>query len=133
MSRHDVRLEAARRSAGPASPLDGSRHGSLRLADVVAYLEHRGWKSLPWDRPGLLAVQEPTGELVNGQPVCPFVPDPEDCDNDAPLMFELITGLAEFEDRPTSGVIDDILQPAGRELPGGAAPRPGRQAEVASR
>jgi hypothetical protein len=109
------------------------RHGSLRLADVVAYLHQRGWKPLPPDRPGLLAFQEPTGELVNGKPVCQFVPDSEEYDNYAMLMFELITGLAEFEDRPASEVIDDILRLAGRDLSGGTIQRQGRPAEVASR
>jgi hypothetical protein len=109
------------------------RHGSLRLADVIAYLHHRGWKPLPPDRPGFLALQEPTGESVNGRPVCQFVPDSEEYDSYALLMFELITGLAEFEDRQASDVIDDILRLAGRDLPAGAAQRPGRQAEVARR
>jgi hypothetical protein len=48
-------------------------------------------------------------------------------------MFELITGLAEFEDRQALNVIDDILRLAGRDLPGDAAQRPGRQARLASR
>lgn len=109
------------------------RHGSLRLADVIAYLHQRGWKPLPPDRPGLLAFQEPTEELVNGKPVCQFVPDSEEYDNYPMLMFELITGLAEFEDRPASEVIDDILRLAGRDLPGGTTQRQGRPAEVASR
>jgi hypothetical protein len=109
------------------------RHGALRLADVIAYLQQRGWKSLPPDRPGSLAFQEPTAESVNGKPVCQFVPDSEEYDNYAMLMFELITGLAEFEDRQASEVIDDIMRLAGRDLAGGATQKPGRQAEVASR
>ncbi len=109
------------------------RHGSLQLADVIAYLYQRGWKPLPPDRPGLLAFQEPTGELVNGKPVCQFVPDSEEHDNYAMLMFELITGLAEFEDRPASEVIDDVLRLAGHDLSGGTTQRQGRPPEVASR
>jgi hypothetical protein len=108
-------------------------HGSLRLADVIAYLQQRGWKPLPPDRPGLLAFQEPTGETVNGKPVCQLVPDSEEYDNYVPMMFELITGLAEFEDRQASEVIDDILTPAGRDRSGVASPRPGRPAEVTGR
>jgi hypothetical protein len=109
------------------------RHGSLRLADMIAYLDQRGWKRLPPDRPGFLAFQEPSGEVVNGKPICQFIPNSEEYDSYALLMFELITGLAEFEDRQASAVIDDILRLAGRDLPGGAAQRPGRQAEVARR
>ena len=88
---------------------------------------------MPPHRPGLLAFQEPTGELVNGKPVCQFVPDSEEYDNDAMLMFDLITGLAEFEDRPASQVIDDILRLAGGDLAGDTTQRQGRPAEVASR
>jgi hypothetical protein len=109
------------------------RLGTLRRTDVITYLDHRGWKSLPPDRPWVLAFQEPTGELVNGKPVCQFVPDSEEYDNYAMLMFELITGLAEFEDRQASEVIDDILRLAGRDLPSDVVQTPGRPAEVASR
>ena len=110
------------------------RHGALRLSDVIAYLQRRGWKSLPPDRPGLLAFQEPTGESVSGKPVCPFVPDSEEYDNYAMQMFELITGLAEFEDCQNFGRIDDILGPAGpHDHRAIAAQRPGRQAKVAIR
>ena len=70
---------------------------------------------------------------MNGKPVCQFVPDSEEYDNYAMLMFELITGLAEFEDRQASEVIDDIMRLAGRDLAGGATQKPGCQAEVASR
>jgi hypothetical protein len=109
------------------------RYGSLRLADVIACLHQRGCKPLPPDRPGFLALREPTGESVNGKPVCQFVPDSEEYDSYALLMFELVTGTAEFGDRQASKVIDDILRLAGRDLPDGAAQRPGRQAEVARR
>src|SRR5919202_1891872 len=84
----------------------------LRTADVVAYLVGRDWKELPPDRQGFRAFQEPTGTVVNGRPVCQFVPTGEA--DDLPLrMFELVTGLAEFEDRQASAVIDDILKLAG--------------------
>ena len=87
------------------------RLGSLRLEDVIGYLLRRGWKQLPPDRPGLLAFQEPSGNLVNGKPVCQFVPDSDEYDSYSMQMFELITGLAEYEDRQASEVIDDILRP----------------------
>jgi hypothetical protein len=109
------------------------RHRSLRLEDVVAYLLRRGWKRLPPDRPGLLAFQEPGGESVNGKPICQFVPDSEEYDNYAMLMFELITGLAEHEDRQASEVIDDIMRLAGRDPSEGTIPKHAREAEVANR
>ena len=107
------------------------RHRSLRLADVLGYLHRRGWKPLPPDRQGFLAFQEPTAELVNGKPVCQLVPDSEEYDNYATLMFELLTGLADFEDRQASEVIDDILRIAGRDQADGAAQKQAREAEVA--
>lgn len=88
---------------------------------------------MPPDRPGVLAFQEPAGETVDGRPVCQFVPDSEGYDDYPMLMFELITGLAEFEDRQASEIIDDILRLAGRDLSGGTAAKPGRPAEVAIR
>src|SRR5262245_12972237 len=93
---------------------------TLRLPDVVAYLRRRGWKELPPDRRGFLAFQEPTGETVDGRPVCQFVPDSEEYDNYAQLMFELLTGLAEFEDRPAAQVIDEITGQADRGEQNGA-------------
>ena len=83
---------------------------TLRLADVIAYLEDRGWKELPTDRKGFRVFQEPTGELVEGKPVCQFVPDSEAIDIYPLLMFELLTGLAEFEDRQAAEVITDLLE-----------------------
>jgi hypothetical protein len=88
------------------------RARTLRLADMLAYLRARGWKELPPDRKGLLAFQEPTGELVDGRPLCQFVPDSEEYDDYPQLIFDLLTGLAEFEHRQASEVIDDILPPA---------------------
>jgi hypothetical protein len=36
-------------------------------------------------------------------------------------MFELLTGLAEFEDRQASAVLDDMLAEVRLEQPNGAA------------
>lgn len=108
------------------------RLGSLRIADVVNYLKQRGWKPLPPDRPGLLAFQEPTGESMSGRPVCQFVPDSEEYDNYPALLFDLVTGLAEFEDRQASEVIDDIFRMAGRDRPDVPLGNPAREPEVAS-
>jgi hypothetical protein len=83
---------------------------TLRLEDVIAYLQRRGWRELPPDRKGVRAFQEPTGEVVDGHPVCQFVPDSEAHDTYGQRMFELITGLAEFEDRQATEVIDDIVR-----------------------
>jgi len=47
------------------------------------------------------------------------------------LIFELLTGLAEFEDRQASEVIDDILRLAGRDLSNGAVEQQTREPEIA--
>ena len=86
---------------------------------------HRGWRELPPDRNGFLVYQEPSGELVDGRPLCQLVPAFETYDDYPLRMFELLTGLAEFEDRQASEVIDDILRLAGRNLE--AAARPGHR------
>lgn len=109
------------------------RFRTLRLADVTAYLRQRGWRELAPDRKGFLIFQEPTGELVEGRPICQFVPARETYDDYPLRMFELLTGLAEFEDRQASDVIDDILRSAGRDLSGGAVKEQAREAEVASK
>jgi hypothetical protein len=106
------------------------RHRTLRLADVIAYLQQRGWKQLSTDREGFLVFQEPGGELVNGQPFCQFVPAKEEYDDYPLRMFELLTGIAEFEDRQASAVIDDILRLAGRNEPNGPVQQPPHEAEV---
>ncbi len=93
---------------------------TLRLADVAAYLRQRGWRELPPDRKGVLVFQEPSGELVDGRPLCQFVPAAESYDDYPLRMFELVTGLAEFEDRQATDVIDDILRFANG-IPGNGA------------
>jgi hypothetical protein len=93
---------------------------TLRLQDVIAYLRRRNWKELPSDRRGVFAFQEPSGETFNGKPVCQVVPDSEEHDDYPSRMFELITILAEFEDRQASEVIDDILKQARESNPNGA-------------
>jgi hypothetical protein len=95
---------------------------TLQLEDVLGYLQRRGWKELPPDRKGLRAFQEPTAGVVDGHPLCQFVPDSETYDNYGQLMFELLTGLAEFEARQASEVIDDILRPRAAPANGPAAP-----------
>ncbi len=99
---------------------------TLKLAEVTAYLQQHGWHELPPDRPGVLPFQEPTGAVANGKPLCQFVPDSEIYDDYPQRMFELLTGLAEFENRQASEIIDDVLRlsrwpngdGAGQDQPG---------------
>jgi hypothetical protein len=98
---------------------------ALRIPEVVAYLHSRGWTEVAPDRKGYLVFQEPPSPEVPGGPYYQFVPDSEAID--LPLrMFELVTGLAEVEDRQASAVIDDILGVARHDEPNGVA-RPATQ------
>lgn len=110
------------------------RLGSLRVADVQAYLERRGWKPVPPDRPRTLVFQEPpTAE--EGEPLYQFVPDSEGHPEYARQMVDLITHLAYFEDRHPVQILDEIVGRAGRTGPngaGGSASEP-LDAEVASK
>jgi|SRR5580765_3906460 len=97
------------------------RLDTLRLDQVLVYLDRKGWKELPPDRPGYRAFQEPGEETLAGRPLCQFVPDTEEVD--LPLrMFELLTGIAEAEDRPAAQVIDDILATSKSQGANGASP-----------
>jgi hypothetical protein len=107
------------------------RYRTLRLADVTGYMQQRGWKQLPPDREGFLIFQEPSGELVNGRPLCQFVPDSEASDDYPQRLFELLTGLAEIENRQATEVIDDMLRLAGPDEHNGAPQNPSRSTEVA--
>jgi hypothetical protein len=99
---------------------------------VKAYLRERGWRELPSDREHFLIVAEPSGEMVEGVPLCQFVPDSEAYDDYPARLFELLTGLAEIEERLASEVIDDILRVGSRREPNRALPAP-RTAETSSK
>src|SRR5262249_2266843 len=75
------------------------RVGTLRVQAVVAYLVRRGWKEVPPDRDHFRVFREPAREGEEAAPFYQFVPDSEVYDNYPQLMFELLTGLAEIEDR----------------------------------
>ncbi len=86
------------------------RVGSLQPPALIAYLRQCGWKELPPDRNGLLAFQEPSGATAEGRPFYQFVPLCEHYNDYPQVVFELLTGLAEYENRQASEVIEDILQ-----------------------
>ncbi|HYT90310.1 MAG TPA: hypothetical protein VEL76_16505 [Gemmataceae bacterium] len=109
------------------------RYRSLRLADVTAYLQERGWQELPSDREHFLVFAEPSGGMVDGVPLCQFVPASEAYGDYAGRLFELLTGVAEVEERPAAEVIDDILRLASRRDPNGAVLAQPRPTEASSK
>jgi hypothetical protein len=106
---------------------------TLRLADVLAYLRQRGWTQVPSDREGFLVFQEPPGTGPEGGVFYQFVPDSEKYDIYPRLMFDLLTGVAEAEDRQAVVVIDDILRLAASSQPNGPAQTRATDAEVTSK
>ena len=81
---------------------------SVRVADLQAYLLHRGWKPVPPDRPRVLVFQEPTGNEEG--PLYQFVPESENWDGYRAQVYELIAALAQIEDRYAGDVLTDILR-----------------------
>ena len=103
---------------------------TLQLKDITAYLKHHGWTAVPTDRPGFVVFQEPPGEAGDGEPYVQFVPESE-AGADYPLrLFELLTGLAEFEDRQAADIIDEILQQASLEPTNGGLQDGRRETET---
>ena len=84
------------------------RLGALRVADVQAYLERRGWQQVASDRPHTLVFQEPPG--VAGEQLYQFVPDSEADPDYFQRMVDLVTLLAFFEDRHPVQIVEDILR-----------------------
>jgi len=81
---------------------------TLPLANIIAYLQRRGWVEQTTDRPGFRVFAEPIAS-DDGETYCQFVPDSEEGEDYGVRLFELVTGLAEVENRQATAVIDDIL------------------------
>src|SRR5262249_47788703 len=104
------------------------RLGTLRVADVQAYLERRGGNQGARDGPHTLVFQEPPGG--EGERLYQFVPDSEADPDYLRRMVELITLLAFFEDRHPVQIIDDILHQGGRDGGNGASQEEGRDRQT---
>ncbi len=81
---------------------------TLPLANIIAYLQRRGWVEQTADRPGFRVFAEPFAS-EDGETYCQFVPELEEGEDYGARLFELVTGLAEVENRQATAVIDDIL------------------------
>jgi hypothetical protein len=98
----------------------------VRVADVGAYLRRRGWTEQPAPRPQQVAFAGP-GETVGERSIV-YVPSSEQFADYPQRILEVVTELAEIEDRYAVEVLDDILCQAGAEQPNGAT----RQSPTAS-
>jgi len=92
---------------------------TLRVADVVAYLRRRGWTEVPPDRLSCRVFRAPA-EVRDEDAVYEFVPESEGQDDYPLRMFELLSGIAEMENRQASAVIDDIVRTGALTEPNGA-------------
>lgn len=91
------------------------RVATVRVADVQAYLQQRGWKLRPAPRPRQLAFEAPTDSALG--PAILYVPASEQSADYSQRILEVVTGLAEIEGRYAVDVLNDILH-----QPGGASP-----------
>ncbi len=80
---------------------------SVRVAQLRAYLRSKGWKEVPTDRPGFFVFEEPASD--GEERLYQFVPESEGWEGYPAQVYDLIAGVAEFEDRYAGDVLSDIL------------------------
>jgi hypothetical protein len=91
----------------------------VRVADVQAYLQRRGWTPRPAPRPQQLAFEQAVGNPDERAAI--YLPSSEQFADYPQRVLEVITELAEIEDRYAVDVLDDILAGQARAEPNGAA------------
>jgi hypothetical protein len=94
---------------------------SVRVGDLRAYLERKGWTACPAPRPQQLAFEEPAGNPDG--PARLYVPESEQFSDYPQRILEAVTALAEIEGRYAVEVLDDILQSRAAAEPNGAGSR----------
>jgi hypothetical protein len=104
---------------------------SVRVADVKSYLLRRHWAPLPAPRPYQLAFQEPQGGADG--PAVLYVPSSEQFSDYPQRILEVVTELAEIEDRYAVDVLNDILRQASDGKPDGVSQDRPCDADVAGR
>jgi hypothetical protein len=103
----------------------------VRVADVRAYLQHRGWAERPGPRPQQLVFEEPAGN-PNG-PAIVSLPSSEQFADYPQRILEVVTELAEMEDRYAVDVLDDILKQPGQGEPNRATKEQAHGATVVAK
>jgi hypothetical protein len=92
---------------------------SVRVGDVRAYLQRKGWTACPAPRPQQVAFEEPAGSPDG--PVRLYLPESEQFSDYPQRILEVVTALAEIEGRYAVEVLNDILQTSAE--PNGAGIR----------
>ena len=89
------------------------------MADVQAYLRGRSRVPRPASRPQQLAFEGPPGTPEG--PAVLYLPSSEQFADYPQRILEVITELAEIEDRYAVDVLNEILREPGQDQPNGAA------------
>ena len=80
---------------------------SVRATAIRDYLLAKGWKEVPSDQPGTWLFQEPT--IGTDGPLHQWLLEHEQRRDYVQAIYELLAGVAEFEDRIAADVLTDIL------------------------
>jgi hypothetical protein len=92
---------------------------TLRVAEVQAYLRQHGWSHRPGSRPQQLVFEKPAA--ASGEAAVVAVPASEQFPDYPQRILEVVTELAEIEDRYAVDVLNDILRAQTPPEPNGAA------------
>lgn len=87
----------------------------VRVANIVAYLRSKGWKSVPPDGPHDLVFQEPIPTPEG--PLYQWIPVTEQRRDYLARIYELLAALGEIEDRYAGDVLTDILRQSPESVP----------------
>jgi hypothetical protein len=90
----------------------------VRLADLRAYLEGRGWKKKPYPRPQVVLFEEPVKE--GGEPVVQLLPVSEQARDFRRSVIEAITSLSAVENRHPVEILNELLETAQPARPASA-------------
>jgi hypothetical protein len=90
------------------------RVDTVRLADLQAYLHHKGWTHKPNPNPNYLRYEEP--RVGRGRPFSYFILSSDQFSDFSSSVVYMITTFSEMEDRHPLEVLNDILR-CGAEAP----------------
>jgi hypothetical protein len=96
----------------------------VRVADICAYLESKGWVRKPWKRPEMLWFE---GPLEDGQPIMQLVPASEELADFQMRVGDLLLALSTIEGRTGPEVLQDIVNARKGQRPDGGQPAEERQ------
>jgi hypothetical protein len=90
------------------------RVNKVRLADLQAYLQHKGWTLKPNPNPKLLRYEEP--RVGRRRPFSYVIPSSDQFIDFHGSVVDMITTFSEMEDRHPIDLLDDILRCGAESL-----------------